>query len=100
MKILDVKDIVPLRDGVIIREFEHDTITESGFELPENQHQATPVLGQVVAAGANSQFKIGDIVFFRRYSVDELSFTVDGKKVTVNFLTDNEVVATLKQNEG
>lgn len=99
MKILDVQDIVPLKNGLIIKELEKDTVTESGLELPEQQHAGTPVLGQVIAVGEESKFVIGDIIFFRRYSVDELSFTVDGKKVTVNFLTDSEVVAKFKQHE-
>jgi len=99
MKTLDVADIVPLKTGVIIKELERDSVTESGLELPEAQHAGTPVVGEIVAAGSESQFKIGDIVFFRRYSVDELTFQVDGKKQTVNFLTDSEVVAHVKKDE-
>ena len=98
MKTLDVRDIVPLKNGVIIKEMERETVTESGLELTEAQHAGTPVVGEVVAVGSESQFKIGDIVFFRRYSVDELSFLVDGKKQTVNFLTDNEIVAYAKRD--
>ena len=98
MKILNVADIIPLKNGLIIKPFERDSITESGFELPQEQHQSTPVLGSVIAAGTESQFAVGDVVFFRRYSVDELSFNVDGVKQTVSFLTDNEVVATFKKN--
>lgn len=100
MKIIDVKDIVPLKKGLIIRPFEKDTSTESGFLIPEQTTAATPVLGTVVAAGSESTFAVGDIVFFRRYSVDELSFMVDGKRQEVNFLTDEEVVAKIKNNEG
>lgn len=98
MKTIDVKDIVPLKNCLIIREFERETTTESGLELPENQNQGTPVVGEVVAIGPESQFKIGDVVFFRRYSVDSLTFKVDGKTVEVNLLTDSEVVATIRQN--
>ncbi len=98
MQTIDVKNIVPLKNGVIIRPLERETTTESGFELPQAQHQATPVVGTIVAAGEESKFKVGDMVFFRRYSVDELSFQIDGKKVEVNFLTDEEVVAYVNQN--
>ena len=99
MNIIDVKNIVPERDGVIIKEFEKDTVTESGLELPESSTAGTPVIGQVIAVGEHSHFKVGDIVLFRRYSVDELTFQVDGKKQTVNFLTDSEVVAHVKKDE-
>ena len=98
MKTLDVRDIVPLKNGVIIKELERETMTESGLELTEAQHSGTPVVGTVVAVGSESQFKVGDVVFFRRYSVDELSFLIDGKKQSVNFLTDSEIVAYAKRN--
>ena len=98
-QILDVRDIVPLKTGVIIKELERETETESGLELTEAQHSGTPVAGQVVAVGEESKFKVGDIVFFRRYSVDTLSFPIDGKKVEVNFLTDSEIVAMMKNHE-
>ncbi len=99
MQTLDISKIVPLRDGVLIKPFEQDGETSSGMLLPEQQHQATPVLGEVIAKGGNSQFEVGDIVFFRRYSIDELSFPVDGKKITVSFLTDSEIVAKFKKDE-
>jgi co-chaperonin GroES (HSP10) len=99
MKTIDVRDIVPLKTGIIIKELERETVTESGLELTETQNSGTPVVGTVVAVGEESRFKIGDTVFFRRYSVDELSFIVDGKKQTVNFITDDEVVAYAKRDE-
>lgn len=100
MKILDVKNIVPLKKGLIIRPFEKETETAVGLMMPESSHTGTPVLGTVVAAGDESRFKIGDILFFRRYSVDELTFDIDGKKVEVNMLTDEEVVAYYKDEGG
>lgn len=97
MQEVSVDKIIPLKNSVIVEPFAQEDKTEDGWELPEKASSATPVLGKVVKAGAESQFKEGDIVFFRRYSIDQLSFVVDGKPKEFNFLTDAEIVAYIRQ---
>lgn len=70
--------------------------TSSGFVLPEERYTPTPVIGTVRAVGPESEFKIGQTVFFRRFSIDELKFNVDGKKQVVSLISDDEVVAIVE----
>ena len=92
-----VTDIVPCKKFILVKPLEKPTETDSGLVLPEQGFSPTPVVATVVAAGDESEFKIGDVVFFRRYSVDSLRFyETDGNLVELNLLADEEIVARIK----
>lgn len=92
MQDIAIEDISPLKKTVIIKPLERGKETDEGLSLPDQEHAGAPVVGEVLKAGAESQFLPGDIVFFRRYSVDELTFPVNGEKKTISFVTDNEII--------
>lgn len=92
-----VDQIQPLAKHILVKPIGRPTETSTGFVMPEEGWSPTPVVGLVIAAGEGSQFKVGQIVFFRRYSVDELKFiSADGQNQIVNLLSDDEIVATIK----
>lgn len=93
---IKVEDIVPLKKYILIKPRTRSAETSSGIIMPEQSSTATPVVGDVIAVGDESQFKPGDTVFFRRFSVDELKFSVDGKEEIVSLISDDEVVAKTK----
>jgi co-chaperonin GroES (HSP10) len=71
------------------------TETSSGV-LRVDQGHSTPVKGTVISVGDESKFKEGDVVFFRRYSVDELKIPQeDGSEKSMFIVEDNDVVARL-----
>ena len=66
--------------------------TASGV-LRVNQGHSTPVKGRIEASGAISAFKAGQIVYFRRYSVDELKIPqADGSEKSMFIVEDSDVV--------
>ena len=92
-----VTDIVPCRKFILVKPLEKPTETDSGLVLPEQGFSPTPVCGEVVAAGDESEFHVGQMVFFRRYSVDSLKFYgEDGNLIELNLLADEEIVARIK----
>ena len=94
---IKVENIVPLKKFIIIEPLEAPTESESGLEMPEDTNPGTPTIGRVIKVGEDSQFKEGNLVFFRRYSVDELRFRTPSGESTVNLLQDDEVVAFVNQ---
>lgn len=75
---------IPLEDHVLIEPIVEETTTKSGIILPESKEK--PNKGKIIAIGTGKildngkrapiDVKIGDIVYFSKYSPDEL--TVDG----------------------
>lgn len=73
----------------------------SGLVLPENMHQSMPMIGSVLEVGPKivprwwqfwrtQAYYVGDILMFRRYSVDELETeTSMATKEKVYFVSTN-----------
>lgn len=96
---IKIENIVPLKKYIIVKPNNGPTESASGLIMPEERYVATPVVGKVVSAGPDSQFKPGEYVFFRRYSIDEMKFKTEEGEEVVNLLSDDEVVATISADE-
>ena len=83
-KNLVVDNIQPVGYRVLISIYKKPNETSSGFVLPENENQGMPVLGLItllgkktfwqklqVCLGIKPRYKIGQWIYFRKYSVDE-----------------------------
>ena len=80
--------LIPLEDHIIVKPLVQESTTKSGIILPENKEK--PSKGEVVAVGAGKilengsrasvDVKVGDIVYFAKYSIDELEIDEDGEK--------------------
>lgn len=87
-----VENITPVGDRMLISVFKGANKI-GGLELAETKGQATPVIGTVIKAGDGVPYKEGDMVFFRRYAVDEIK--VDAiEDQELYFLEASEVIAT------
>lgn len=87
---------------MIVKTDSETNATSSGIIIPEAEHQATPVVGRVIGVGPDSKYKEGQVVFFRRYTIDELKFDdTESEKgeIIVHLLEDDDIVATLDENE-
>ncbi|MCF7834862.1 co-chaperone GroES [Candidatus Gracilibacteria bacterium] len=81
--------LIPLEDHIILEAIEEENKTASGIILPDSKEK--PSKGKVIAVGegkildngsrAPVDLKEGDIVYFTKYSPDELE--VDGVKYLV-----------------
>ena len=79
--------------------FEGAQVSKSGLIMPDKELASLPVMGEVIANGAESTFKKGQTVMFRKYSLDELKFMTAEGEVKLNLLEDEEIVAVLLANE-
>ena len=78
----------PLEDYILVEGIEEETTTKSGIILPDSKDK--PSKGKVIAAGEGRisedgkrgpiDVKAGDIVYFTKYSPDEIEVEENGKK--------------------
>ena len=81
--------LIPLEDHILVEAIEEETKTRSGIILPDSKEK--PSKGKVIAIGegkilengtrAPIDVKVGDTVYFTKYSPDEID--VDGVKYLV-----------------
>jgi chaperonin 10 Kd subunit len=93
--------LIPLEDHVIVKPLSEETTTKSGIILPESKEK--PSKGQVVAVGdgkilengsrAPVDVKVGDIVYFAKYSIDELEIDEEGQKVKYLVMKQSYIMA-------
>lgn len=80
--------LTPLEDHILVQAIEEENKTKSGIILPDSKEK--PSKGQVIAVGAGKildngnrapiDVKVGDIVYFTKYSPDELEVEENGQK--------------------
>jgi len=92
------ENVYPIGKRVLLKIYESANETEGGLTLShsDNTHMA-PILGTVLKVGDKSVFKEGDMVFFRRYSVDELKFVTSSGEQKVHMVEDDEIIGLYKE---
>ena len=84
--------IKPAKGVLLISPLQAAAKTESGLIMENNSNTANaPSKGVVVEAGEGCDWKKGDVVFWRRYGVDETK-EITEKGETSIFWVDNEDV--------
>lgn len=91
----------PLHDQVVIKRLEAETQTASGIIIPDNA-QEKPQQGEIVAVGPGKtldngqlrapQVKVGDRVFFRKYSGVDIK--VAGQELVI--AREDEILAVIE----
>ena len=90
-----MKIIKPLGRRCLIKPYQSAEKTTSGLILNNDSNvTAAPVRGTVIRVGDESRFKIGDEVFFRRYSVDSLKTMTPDGEIEVTLVDDDDCLAT------
>jgi len=95
-------NISPLDDRIVVEQHEAEEKTAGGIVLPENAKEK-PTRGTVLAVGpgkmldtgnrAKPSVRVGDEVFYGKYSGTEVTLT--GKKYTV--LRESDVLAIIEK---
>lgn len=87
--------IKPIGARVAIEPVQGDKETATGIVLSDSNNVSLPVRGRIITAGSTSVFadRIGKIIFFRRYSVDELKLNEEGEEKKFYFCDDQDVIA-------
>lgn len=88
--------INPVGKRVVLKIYESADKSASGIILNNDSNtSAGKVLGTIIEAGEESRFftSLGKLVFFRRYSMDELKYVSSEGEQTVTLVDDDEILA-------
>lgn len=101
---LVVDKLQPVGARVLVNIWKKPTETSSGFILPENENDGMPILAQIILKGKKTwvqhlqvffglkpKYKIGQWVYFRKYSIDEFILENNGEKLKLYVLEENEI---------
>lgn len=99
---IEVMNIKPLSNHVLLEPLEEEKTTKSGIVLPETADKERPTRGKVVAVGPGKKndkgelspmsVKVGDTVLFKKYGPDEIE--LDGKKYLVG--DEEDILAVIE----
>lgn len=88
-------DVIPVGKRLLIEPFKQASETTSGLAMAEGDGNATPVCGTVIRVGQGCSFKEGDLLLFRRYSIDSLkAYTEEGEQ-EIYLLEESEIIGTI-----
>lgn len=102
---LVVDKLVPVGFRVLINIYQKPTETSSGFVLPEQENGGMPVMAQITVKGKKTlwqklliiiglrpKYRIGQWVYFRKYSVDELQMQTEDGSLNLYVLEESEII--------
>lgn len=97
---MKTENIIPTGDRYLIEIHKAAAKSSSGLLIENNSNvSAAPVLGTVLKAGDTGKFREGQLVMFRRYSVDELKFITEEGEQTVHIVEGSEIIAIIKSDD-
>lgn len=88
------ENIYPIGARLLVEKFRQAKETTEGLEMSEGDGYSTSVLGTVIRCGDKCvSFGVGDVLMWRRYSVDDLKvYTGEGEK-EYSLIDESEVIA-------
>lgn len=90
-------NIVPIGRRLLVEAYKQAKETDGGLEIVEGDGYATSVFGEVLRAGEECRFKKGDVLMWRRYSLDSLKvYTEEGEKEYF-LIEESEVIAMISE---
>jgi len=100
-----INSLLPIGFRCLVNVPKRPTTTTSGFLLPENDNQGMPAMAQIAVLGKKTwveklqillglkpRYKIGQWVYFRKYSIDTLEIKAVEGDLTLYVLEDNEII--------
>lgn len=100
-----VDKLIPVGHRVLLNIYKKPNETKHGFVLPEQENGGMPVLAQItvlgkktlwqkilVFLGFKSSYKVGQWIYFRKYSVDELRFSTPEGDMNLFVLEEDEII--------
>lgn len=97
--IINKKDVIPVGNRLLIEPFKQAAETTEGLIISEGEGYASPVVGTVIRLGDTKEYSVGDVLLFRRYSVDSLKVYDDESEKEIYLLECSEVVARVSDGE-
>ena len=107
-KNLVIDSLVPVGFRTLVSIYVKPETTDAGFILPEQEHAGMPALAQITVLGKKTlwqniemllgikpRYKVGQWVYFRKYSVDEIRISNSGKEIVLFILEEPEIIGLL-----
>lgn len=101
-----IDKLTPVGFRVLLNIYKKPEETSSGFILPETENKGMPVMAQITVLGKKTpwqnlimllgfkpRYKVGQWVYFRKYSVDELKISNGDKELTMFVLEEEEIIS-------
>lgn len=90
-------NILPVGVRYLVEAYKQASKTTAGFEVVQGDGFATSVCGYVIRAGDSScKWKEGDLLFWRRYSLDTLRVTAEDGEHEYSLIDESEIIAQIK----
>ena len=87
-------EIQPVGNRVLVLPEKGDGESKSGLTLSTSRSDQTPVFGKIIKTGDQvKNYKVGDVILWRRYSVDQLPLDIQGKRETVYLIDGEDILA-------
>jgi co-chaperonin GroES (HSP10) len=89
--------IIPIGNRYIIEVYKAAEETESGLVMDNTSNvSAAPIKGTILEVGDNARFAVGDVVYFRRYSIDQLKYITEQGEQEVSIIEAEDILAQEK----
>lgn len=105
-----VEKLTPVGFRVLVNTYKKPTSTLSGLSLPQSENEGISVKAQIVCLGKKTigqklavffglkpRYKVGQWVYYRKYSIDELRLQNATEEVTLYCLEENEIVMIVNE---
>ena len=100
-----VEKLTPVGFRVLVNSYKKPTATASGLSLPQTENEGISVKAQIVELGKKTvgqklavffglkpRYKVGQWIYYRKYSIDELRMTTPNGDLTLYCLEENEII--------
>lgn len=100
-----IENLTPIGFRVLLNIYKKSSTTSWGADLPDAEHSGIPVVAQIVTLGKKTvwqklviilgikrKYKVGQWVYFRKYSVDELKLNTPDGEAKLFVLDDDEII--------
>ena len=86
--------ILPIGNRCIIEKYKAAGETASGLIMDNSSNvSAAPIKGTILETGDEGKFKKGDVIFYRRYSVDDLKYIDENGEQEVTIVEFDDILA-------
>ena len=95
-----MENIKPVGSRYLVKPFQAATTTESGLARENSSNStAVPSRGTILAAGDTCKLKVGDEVYFRRYSLDILKSVTEKGEQETHLVDEEDVLAVIEKSK-
>lgn len=107
-----IENLTPIGFRVLVQMYKKPTENSSGFILPEQENTGMPTMAQITILGTKTfwqllqmllgfkrRYRVGQWVYFRKYSVDELKITNENGDLTLYVLEENEIIGLVNSTQ-